>query len=229
MARTFLPFRHFSAEAVAWAAPIHRLRRERRGSPLRPYARSVTVTAYGDESIRRSGVPEPVYLLGAYVPAEDGEALTDALAGFEHRGKLHWRDAKPRDKRAIDRVIGRHVGVHVVVAAAPLVGGVREERARQQALASLLVILEQEHGVQRLVLERRQYAQDMKDVATAKALRVGAALMGDFELAHVHGAVDPHLWVPDQVLGAYGDALAGDCRAWDMLAHRVQVERLNLS
>ena len=38
--------------------------------------------AYGDESIRRSGVPDPVYLLGAYIADEDQSDLADALSVY---------------------------------------------------------------------------------------------------------------------------------------------------
>lgn len=227
LTETILPFRHFSAEVVTWAARIHRLRLERRGSPRRPYAPSVTVTAYGDESIRRSGVPEPVYLLGAYLCA-DGDELTDSLARFARGPKLHWRDTPKPVARQVCEVIGAAPAVHVVVAAAPL-NGVREEAARQRALAMLTTILAQEHGITALMLERRQHAQDLKDHATVRAARLGKVLPERFELVHLYGHEERRLWVPDQVLGAYGDALAGDSRAWNLLARRVRVERLYLS
>ena len=186
------------------------------------------MTAWGDESVRRRGVHEPVYLLGAYLCHDDGADLTMALSRFEHGRKLHWRDAKPRDKRAVCQVIGAHKASHVVVAAAPLVNGAREERARQRALASLLILLEQSYSVDTLVLERRERSQDEKDEAQWAALTRSGALRS-LTLSHVHGPDEPRLWVPDQVLGAYGDALTGDTRAWEHLAHLVRVERVNLA
>lgn len=38
--------------------------------------------AYGDESVRRVGVPDPVYLLGAYIADEDQSDLADALSVY---------------------------------------------------------------------------------------------------------------------------------------------------
>ncbi|MCL3789668.1 MULTISPECIES: hypothetical protein [unclassified Actinomyces] len=188
----------------------------------------MSVTAWGDESVRRRGVGQPVYLLGAYLPQGDGAGLTADLLRFERGRKLHWRDAKPRDKRAVCQVIGAHEASHIVVAAAPLVDGVREERARQRALASLLVILEQSYSVDTLVLERRERSQDEKDEAQWAALTRSGAIQA-LRLSHVHGGDEPRLWVPDQVLGAYGDSLAGDTRAWEHLAHRVRVEHVSLA
>lgn len=55
--------------------------------------------AYGDESVRRSGVPDPVYLLGAYITDEGQSDLADALSVYVRQGgKLHWRDHVPRTK-----------------------------------------------------------------------------------------------------------------------------------
>lgn len=187
------------------------------------------MTAWGDESVRRRGVREPVYLLGAYLCDGDGAGLTAALSRFERGRKLHWRDAKPRDKRAVCQVIGSHEASHLVVAAAPLADGGCEERARQRALATLAAVLAGDYAGGALVLERRQHAQDMKDQATLKAMRQGGAVPAAFTLSHEYGAGEPRLWVPDQVLGAYGDALEGDARAWEHLAHRVRVEHVSLA
>lgn len=44
------------------------------------------LTACGDESVRRMGVCEPVYLLGAYIDDGDGDDLTTALRPFKRGG-----------------------------------------------------------------------------------------------------------------------------------------------
>ncbi len=54
-------------------------------------------------------------------------------------------------------------------------------------------------------------------------------VIGSLALSHVYGSDEPRLWVPDQVVGAYGDSLAGDARAWEHLAHRVRVEHVSLA
>ena len=48
----------------------------------------MAVMAFGDESVRWTGVPEPAYLLGAYVCEEDDDTLTDSLAHFARGSKL---------------------------------------------------------------------------------------------------------------------------------------------
>lgn len=185
--------------------------------------------AFGDESVRWTGVPEPAYLLGAYVCEEDDDTLTDSLAHFARGSKLHWRDTPKPVTRRVCAVIGSSPATHVVVAAAPLGQGVREEAARQRFLASLISVLAEEYGVTALTLERRQYVQDMKDQTTVEVARLSHAIPEGFELVHQFGQEDARLWVPDQVLGACGDALAGDSRAWDLLARQVQIERVNLA
>ncbi len=174
-----------------------------------------------------TSAPVPGRGSGAVRCPDDGGSLTADLSRFERGREFHWRDAKPRDKRAVCQVIGAHEVSHVIVAAAPLVDGVREERARQRALASLLVILEQSYSVNTLILERRERSQDEKDEAQWATLTRSGAIRS-LRLSHVHGGDEPRLWVPDQVLGAYGDALSGDVRAWEHVAHRVRVEHVGL-
>ena len=120
-----------------------------------------------DESVRRSGVPDPVYLLGAYITDEGQSDLADALSGYVRQGgKLHWRDHVPRTKRAVCKTISKYNANYLVVAASPIPARKGEERARQQTLYCLSVILDGEFGVNSLVLERRQRTQDEKDKTT---------------------------------------------------------------
>lgn len=57
----------------------------------------------------------------------------------------------------------------------------------------------------------------------------GAVVSHDFTLTHENSDDNLRLWVPDQVVGAYGDALSGDRRAWGHLEACTRVERVNLS
>ena len=80
--------------------------------------------AYGDESVRRSGVPDPVYLLGAYIADEDQSDLVDALSVYVRQsGKLHWRDHTSRTKRAVCKTISEYDAYYLVVAASPIPEG----------------------------------------------------------------------------------------------------------
>ena len=120
--------------------------------------------AYGEESLRRSGVPDPVYLLGAYRADEDQSDLADALSVYVRQdGKLHWRAHTSRAKRAVCKTISEYSAKYLVVAASPIPEGKGEERARRQALHYLSVLLDGDFGVDSLVLESRQRKQDEND------------------------------------------------------------------
>ena len=186
--------------------------------------------AYGDESVRRAGVPDPVYLLGVYIADEDQSDLADALSVYVRQGgKLHWRDHVSRTKRTVCKTIGEHDESHLVVAASPIPVGKGEEPARQRALHYLCALLEEGYGVQSLVLESRQRTQDEKDKRTIVLAKLNNVLTPRFRVTHRFGREDKRLWVPDQVVGALGDYLAdldtADC--WSMIANRVQVKEID--
>ena len=186
--------------------------------------------AYGDESVRRFGVSKSVYFLGTYIADEDQSDLADALSVYVRQGgKLHWRDHTPRTKRAVCETISEHNAKYLVVAASPIPEGKGEERARQQALHCLSVMLEGDFGVDSLILERRQQTQDEKDKRTISLAQRNKVLTSGFRLTHRFGHEDKHLWVPDQVIGALGDHWAGSDAGdnWSMIADRVWVERID--
>ncbi|WP_128683216.1 hypothetical protein [Actinomyces qiguomingii] len=183
--------------------------------------------AYGDESVRRRGVREPTYLLGAYIRDDSAPDLASELMALVRGRKLHWRDSIPRVQEEACRIISSHGGGHLIVAARPLAEGVREESARQQALMTLMTILSVDYGVDELVLERRQQKQDDKDRAVFAVARKSGMVSADFKLRHEYGAQQPMLWVPDQVLGAYGDACMGKTTAWTLLEPHVRIETIH--
>ena len=186
--------------------------------------------AYGDESIRRSGVPDPVYLLGAYIADEGQSDLADALSVYVRQGgKLHWRDHVPRTKRAVCKTIGEHGANHLVVAVSPIPAGKGQEHARQQALHYLCTLLEGDFDVHSLVLERRQRSQDEKDKNTISLAQRNKVLTPRFRLSHKFGYEDRRLWVPDQVVGVLGDYLADLSTGgyWGFVADLVRVEENN--
>lgn len=188
----------------------------------------VAGVAYGDESIRRTGVSEPMYLLGAYVLDDTHTDLADALSEYARGGgKLHWRDHFPKIKVDVCRTISHYDASHLVVRAAPLPSNGGEERARQRALINLVVILEKEYCVRTLVLERRQRGQDQNDQRSI-ALAQRSQVVGDsFRLIHRFGSEERRLWVPDQVIGTLGDYYAGMDTGWRDIAARVRVEKID--
>lgn len=169
--------------------------------------------AWGDESIRTTGVTEPMYLLGAAIA--DPTACTDTrdlLRRVPRAGqKLHWRDADHRHRRAIHQVVALLLLVeHLVVIATPA-DPRRPERARAKCLERMLHELDQ-LGIQLLIMESRTASLNRRDLALIDRLRgsrrIPHTIRLDFELP----SVEPMLWLPDQVLGMIGDAEAGDSR-----------------
>lgn len=134
-------------------------------------------------------------------------------------GKLHWRQMTTRDKRKTIQVIGNLDETPFVVVAEPVSHVLSEERARRKCLEVLLFILERQ-GVDRYVLESRTVAQDRKDMQCLAYLRTSHQLRS-IRLDHVRGADEPCLWLPDQILGAYGDSRAMELDFSDFLEQHV--------
>ena len=186
--------------------------------------------AYGDESVRRAGVPAPVYLLGAYIVDEDQSDLVNALSVYVRQsGKLHWRDHTSRTKRAVCKTISEYDACYLVVAASPIPEGKGEERSRKKALQYLSVLLDGDFGVDSLVLESRQRKQDENDKMIIALAQQSNVLASGFRVSHRFGREDKRLWVPDQVIGALGDHRAGSDAGdnWSMIADRVRVEEID--
>ena len=164
-------------------------------------------TAWGDESIRKTGVPSPMYLMGACV-CDDDEILTRRKLGSlkpKNARKLHWRDMRPALRsKVIDAIDAMNLD-HVIVAAVPMSHWNTAERARRKCLERLLPLLEAEYGVETLVLERREVSQDQNDIRFIDGLR-SRGFIGTIHVRLQAGEDDARLWLPDQLLGAYGDA-----------------------
>ncbi len=81
-------------------------------------------------------------------------------------------------------------------------------------LEFLFSLLDSE-GVTRLVMESRFPAADARDAAHFRALRK-RGYVSTLELHFADPAREHRLWVPDQILGAWGEAAAGAAHAsWD--------------
>ena len=168
--------------------------------------------AFADESVRAAAEP-PMYLLAATIIPED--AGLGALEAMLPRGasKLHWRDLGVRAQR--DALAGvSDLGSRSTIVVASPIDPRRQERARRKDLEALLPLLEAE-GVSRLVMESRFPAADEKDAAHFRAMRK-RGFVSTIELHFADPAREHRLWVPDQILGAYGEcAVRGDApRAW---------------
>lgn len=160
--------------------------------------------AYGDESIQRKCNPTR-YLLGASVFSE-GDDPSYYLRRAKPAGaqKLHWYDLDVRRQADCLEMLTHISQQTTIVAALPVVGN-KDERARRKALEVLILRL-QADGITKLVLESRNEAHDKRDRELLVSMRRKGEVFG-FDLEHVSGKSEPLLWVPDQILGAYGEVV----------------------
>lgn len=166
--------------------------------------------AWGDESIRSHGLDAPAYLLGAsIVDTDDADDVRETLLLLRRHGrKLHWRDLDLRSRSRVVTTIAGTPTTHVVVAARPIELR-RQERARAVCLERLAWELA-ERDVTELVLEARPRRLMDRDRHTVSALRGRRVIPPTLSIVHGEPSEEPLLWLPDQVLGAAGEALAGD-------------------
>lgn len=166
--------------------------------------------AWADESTRTVGVETPVYLLGATLAdaaaAEFARETTRAL--HTSASKLHWRELGHKGKLCSVNSIAELDVEHIVVIASPL-DPKRQERARAKCLERLCWEVE-DRGGQSLFLEARTTSLNRRDRALIPRLRGARALPIDVHVHWLLGSSDPMLWIADQVIGAYGDAIAGN-------------------
>lgn len=162
-------------------------------------------TAWGDESIRMVASP-PMYLLAASFFDAEYERELSSLERIKPAGakKLHWMDMNARLRRASLSALAELPMSHTIVVATPL-NGRKQERARRKALEALLPALEA-RGMTMLVLESRGRINDRRDIELLLALRRQSALSGKLDISHKAGNEDSRLWIPDQILGVFGDA-----------------------
>lgn len=187
--------------------------------------------AYADESMRASE-GESMYLLGATLFANDDQSLDD-LVRIKSRGaaKLHWRELGRETQVDVMKVISNIPALTTVVVGTPM-NPHKQERSRRKCLETMIGILI-EQGVKELVLEARDSRLDLRDVQLVNAMKSKQKGLA-FSIHHRRGFEDPRLWVPDQILGAYGDQLCLTefdddwlC-AWRSLEPRTRFEAIDL-
>ena len=188
-------------------------------------------TAYADESMRTSG-GESMYLLGATLFYDENPRL-DALVRLKSMGaaKLHWRELGREAQVDVMSAIGGIAAMTTVVVGTPM-NPHKQERARRKCLETMIGILIGQ-GVDELVLEARDSKLDRRDVQLMNAIKSKQRGL-TFTIRHRRGSEDARLWIPDQVLGAYGDQLCfsefGDewLSAWRLLEAQTKFETADL-
>ena len=167
--------------------------------------------AWVDESMRPKGIDERMYLLGAVVadptccdPARD--ALKKALP--KGARKLHWTDMENREKRKVTELVTEFDVAHMVVAGTPL-DHRKQEHARAKCMERLLWELGQLE-VTEVFLEQRTQSLNDRDMKLVRHLRGKKSIPSSIRVNIAQPSTEPMLWIPDQVLGAMGDAEADE-------------------
>ena len=170
--------------------------------------------AWVDESMRHVEVPDPMYLLGAVIAdPQSCEGARADLKGILPKGarKLHWHQMQPRDKTRATEVVTAIDAAHLVVVATPL-DRRKQERARAACMEQLLWQLS-ELSVSQVFLEQRTQSLNERDMKLIRHLRGKRSIPSGLRVDIQQPSIEPMLWIPDQVLGAMGDA-AADERQW---------------
>ncbi len=165
--------------------------------------------AWGDESIRTKGLDQPVYLLAASRVLTGEPRARELLTALKpkHARKLHWRDMDTPHRALAITAIATLDAAHTIIVGTRTTPA-KTERARRQCLERLLPLLEQD-GVTTYCMESRGAAKDRLDLNFRNALRKTARIC-NIGVTHAPASEEPLVWIPDQVLGAYGDMLCGE-------------------
>ena len=180
----------------------------------------------------RTSNGESMYLLGATLFTNDDQSLDD-LVRLKAKGaaKLHWRELGRKTQVDVMKILSDIPALTTVVVGAPM-NPRKQERARRKCLETMIDILIEE-GVGELVLEARDSKLDLRDVQLVDAIKSKQKGLA-FSIRHKRGFEDAKLWVPDQILGAYGDQLCLTeldddwLRAWHSLEPQTRFEAIDL-
>ncbi|KNC19890.1 hypothetical protein AC792_03690 [Arthrobacter sp. RIT-PI-e] len=194
-----------------------------------PESESFQLHAWVDESMRGVTGDQGMYLLGAVVadPAEC-EPTRDELRAVLPKGarKLHWTDMGEREKKQVTGLVCGLDVAHMVVIGTPL-NLKKQEKARAKCMERLLWELG-EMGVSRVFLEHRTPSLNSRDMKLVDQLRGRQAMPASLRVDIAQPSTEPMLWIPDQMLGAMGDAETNADGSWLELyngaVHRIDIE-----
>lgn len=184
--------------------------------------------AWVDESMRQRAVPAPMYLLGAVVAdPSQCEPAREQLRAILPKGapKLHWSDMGDKEKTRATAVVTSFDLAHLVVVGTPL-DHRKQERARAHCMERLYWELG-EMGVTTTFLEAREKSQRRKDLQLVNALRSKGTMPAGLRVEIGFPQQEPMLWIPDQVLGALGDAEQAQAQWFDQ--YQGAVQRIDIS
>lgn len=172
--------------------------------------------------MRHVGMPTPMYLLGAVIAdPQSCDGAREKLRAILPKGarKLHWHQMQTREKDRATKVVTTIDVAHLVVVATPL-DHRKQERARAACMEHPLWQLS-ELSVSHVFLEQRTQSLNERDMKLVRHLRGKRSIPSDIRVDIQQPSVEPMLWIPDQVLGAMGDASAHQRRWLDQYGNAI--------
>lgn len=154
-----------------------------------------------------------MYLLGAAVADPSRcDAARQELQKLLPRGakKLHWTDMEHKQKTRVTELVAHFDMAHLVVVGTPL-DHRKQEHARAKCMERLLWELDQ-LGVAHVFLEQRTESLNKRDLKLVLNLRGKRSISSEIRVDVAPPSSEPMLWIPDQVLGAVGEAEASKTR-----------------
>ena len=164
--------------------------------------------AWGDESTKSSKSGIKAYHICACICNLPEFVVRNKLldATKKHVNKLHWRDMTMREKEKSIRIIEDLDLQYIIVSMPRNYLNLKPERARRKCMETLLQTLESQYKVNLLILESREKHQNAKDLVLQKYLIKNKTIQ-KLQIEFKNGKDDARLWIPDQILGFYGEQL----------------------
>lgn len=135
-----------------------------------------------------------------------GESSIDSLVNSRlFLGSVQWSGMLP-DPKSFRQFIEDLDLQHIIVSMPRNYLNLKPERARRKCMETLLETLESQYKVNLLILESREKHQNAKDLVLQKYLIKNKTIQ-KLQIEFKNGKDDARLWIPDQILGFYGEQL----------------------
>lgn len=184
------------------------------------------LVAYIDESsAMRSKNRQDYMVCAAIIDSVNSDAIRTELLPLRLPGqiKLHWTDERESRRRTIVKTLSTIDSMQAVITHRSEISK-KTERYRRKCLENMYFELSN-MGVQQVVLESRQVAQNKKDIEHIVALQ-GRGEASKIRIVHIRGGDEPLLWIPDIFLGAINSSYLGNDLYWKQLQDRVVLNSL---
>lgn len=173
----------------------------------------------------RSKNRQDYMVCAAIIDSVNSDAIRTELLPLRLPGqiKLHWTDERESRRRTIVKTLSTIDSMQAVITHRSEISK-KTERYRRKCLENMYFELSN-MGVQQVVLESRQVAQNKKDIEHIVALQ-GRGEASKIRIVHIRGGDEPLLWIPDIFLGAINSSYLGNDLYWKQLQDRVVLNSL---